>query len=134
LVRWPHHLPVPTPLKTITRAFIILFCRCLWSHQPYSLTFISFILPLSPQVSLLHSTYFIINSKVSVQRGFSKYLCCEYTLFWSAQPLPLLSLAPSLLPLFFNSFQYISLYPVPSQMLRYCWCSIILFFFSFLKL
>jgi hypothetical protein len=44
-----------------------------------------------------HFAYFIvlpfsIRIYVSVQRGFLMYPCCEYTLLWSSQPLPLLSL------------------------------------------
>jgi hypothetical protein len=51
------------------------------------------------------------------------YPHCEYTLLWPAQPLLLLSLTLFLpIPLFFNSFQYIGLKPLPSQML----CFIIL--------
>jgi hypothetical protein len=49
----------------------------------------------------------IIISKVNVQRAFSMYPCCGYTLPWSVQPLALLSLTPSLPPPLFNSFQSI---------------------------
>jgi hypothetical protein len=59
---------------------------------------------------------FIINSKVSVQRGFSVHLSCEYALLWSVQPplcspLLLLSHHPS-----FSCFQCVSLCPLPVQM------------------
>jgi hypothetical protein len=49
------------------------------------------------------------------------YSVCDYTLLWPIQPFPLLSLTPSLLPNppLFDSFQYISLCPLPSQMLFY---------------
>jgi hypothetical protein len=66
-------------------------------HQPYSLTSVSSI-HLSPPISTPHCTYFtilsfIFNSKVSVSKYFSMYPSCEYTVLWSVQPLPLLSLS-----------------------------------------
>jgi hypothetical protein len=94
-----HHLPpkpLYSPLKAITRSFIVLFHVSIWSpstifphlhlfHSPSSL----------PQTPLTHMywTYFavlsfIISFKVNVQRGFSKYPYCEYTSLWSVQPLP----------------------------------------------
>jgi hypothetical protein len=48
----------------------------------------------------------ILNSKVSVQRDFSEYLSCEYTVLWSVNPLYYL---PSH-PLLFNIFQYFKSY------------------------
>jgi hypothetical protein len=47
------------------------------------------------------------------------YPSCKYTLLWSDQPLPLLSLTFFPNPPLFNSFQYISLYHIPSQMLYF---------------
>jgi hypothetical protein len=71
----------------------------------YSLTFIfSISLPPSHKYSHTHCTYFtvlsfIINSK-SIFKGVSQmYPWCEYTLLWSFQTLPLLSLIPFLPPL-----------------------------------
>jgi hypothetical protein len=56
------------------------------------------------------------------------YLHCGYTLLLSVQPLPLLSL--TLLPPnpHFSTFQYISLYPLPSQML--CFRILLMFYHS----
>jgi hypothetical protein len=59
---------------------------------------------------------FIINSKVSFQRGFSKYACCDILYFSQFNPFHYSSLHfLSHLPLF-NSFQYILRYPLPTQM------------------
>jgi hypothetical protein len=46
------------------------------------------------------------------------YAHCGCALLWSVQPLPLLSLTllPPTSP-FFNSFQYTSLYPLPSHLM-----------------
>jgi hypothetical protein len=62
------------------------------------------------------------------------YAQCGYTLFWSVQHLPLLFLTPLPLLPFFNSFQYTSLYPLPSQILCFMillmlYHSLFLFFF-----
>jgi hypothetical protein len=45
------------------------------------------------------------------------YAHCGCPLLWSVQPLPLLFLTPLPPTQFFNSFQYTSLYPLPSHML-----------------
>jgi hypothetical protein len=48
-------------------------------------------------VPTLQSYLSLLISK-SMFKGFLMYPCCEYTLLWSIQPLPLLSLTPSLPP------------------------------------
>jgi hypothetical protein len=57
------------------------------------------------------------------------YSCYRYTLFSSVQPLPLLSLTPLLPPPFstaFSTHPHI-LFLHRCYVLRYCWCSVILF-------
>jgi hypothetical protein len=44
------------------------------------------------------------------------YPCCEYTLLWSVQFLPLVSLTPLPPTPILYSFQYIPLFPLPLQM------------------
>jgi hypothetical protein len=60
------------------------------------------------------------------------YAHCGYILLWSIQPVPLLFLTPlPLTPPFFNSFQYISLYPLPSHLMLYNIADVLLFSFPF---
>jgi hypothetical protein len=87
--------------------------------------------PPTHTVPILQSCLLLLIFKSNVQRGFSMYPCCESTLLWSIQPLPLLSLTP--LPptqLFFSNFQCTSLYPLPAQMLHF---PILLMPFAFCK-
>jgi hypothetical protein len=60
------------------------------------------------------------------------YPCCEYTLLWSVQLLPLLSLTPlPPIPHFSTSFNTYPYFLCLHRccILWYCWCSIILFSF-----
>jgi hypothetical protein len=50
------------PLNVIARDFLILFHVCIWSHQPYSFTFISFI-HLPPPSSTLHGHFIEMGSR-----------------------------------------------------------------------
>jgi hypothetical protein len=114
--------PSPASLKAIARDFLVLLHIGIWNPSTIHLTSISFfhhLLPLvPPHAILVYSPVFVVNIYVGVQRSFSAYLCCGCALLWSVQPLPFLSLTlypPPPSP-FFNSFQYTSSYPLPSQM------------------
>jgi hypothetical protein len=85
---------------------------------PCSLQF-TYPLPISIPLHMLYLLKFlsfIINPQNNVWQGFLMYPYCDYSLLWSVQPLPLLSLTPSLPHPLFNSFQYILSYPLPAQM------------------
>jgi hypothetical protein len=110
---------------------VSLFCFA-WIyevHQPYSLTFFSSIHPPPPTgtPSQYHFIVlsFIINSKFSVQRDFLMCPWCGYTLLWSIQLLPLLSLTPSLPPPIIQQLliHIITLYLHRCNVFWYCWLS-----------
>jgi hypothetical protein len=128
--------PLPAPFKAIARGFVILFHVRIWSpstifsyfhllHSPFSLS------QVPPHCTYFIGLSFIFNSKVNIQRGFSMYPSCEFTLLWSVQPPLLFSLNPSLPLPIINSFQCIFyvLYLHRYSASRCCWLSIILFSF-----
>jgi hypothetical protein len=103
-------LPHPTPFTSNNYKRLHCFISYMYkkTHQPYSPSFILSMNP-SPSHKYLppHRIYFtvlsfIFHSKVSVQRSFSMFLSCEYTVFWSVQP-------SVTLPYFFPPIPYYSL-------------------------
>jgi hypothetical protein len=95
LVRLPPPSPNPFPLailvllKAIIKYFIVPFPICIWSPSTI-FSHLHVLLSLSPTHCIYFTVLsFIINSKVNIQRGFSKYTGCESLL---------LSLTPSLPP------------------------------------
>jgi hypothetical protein len=90
IVRWldcPHYLPpdpLPVPLKTVARGFIILFPMCIWSpstifphlHLLHSSFFLLSLIP--PTCNYFIVLCFIFNSRVNVQGSFSMYPRYEY--------------------------------------------------------
>jgi hypothetical protein len=86
----PHCLPLnslPAPLKAIARSFLVLINIGIWT--PSTIYCHLNLLP-SPSPYPPHCTYFAVD----VERGVSMYGHCGYTLLWSIQSLPLLSLTP----------------------------------------
>jgi hypothetical protein len=71
---------------------------------------------------------FFVNSKVSVQRSFSRSPCCEYTLVSSIYPLhcSALALPPPYYSTAFKTYHCI-LYSHSCYIFQYFWLSIILF-------
>jgi hypothetical protein len=109
-------IPSPTLTKTIAKVslfYIIYVYKTHWTYSPFFIS--STDPPPFPQVRPIHThkdlfdLSFISNSKVIVQRDFSMYSSCEYTVLRTVQHPLLLSLSPSLLPLLFNSCWYILL-------------------------
>jgi hypothetical protein len=105
-------------------------------HQPYFLILISSIHhSCSDKYAPPHCTYFlvpslVINIKVHVQRDFSIYPFCGYTLLWSFQPFPLLSLTFHLPTPIFQQFSiYILISSTFTCYVLQCWYSIVLFSF-----
>jgi hypothetical protein len=78
----PHNLLL-SHLKHLQDILSFYFMYVYEVHQPYSLTFISFIhsLPTStpPQCTYFTVLSFIFNSKVNVRWDFSMYPSCAYT-------------------------------------------------------
>jgi hypothetical protein len=125
--------PLPSPLKAIARGYIVLFCVSLWSASTVfpHLNILdspspSYQYPLHT-VPILHYCLSLLISK-SMFKGVSWCIPAVSILYFC----PFIPVHSSILPLpsrlpFFSSFQYISLYPLPSQM----FCIMILVFFSF---
>jgi hypothetical protein len=118
--------PQPLPSTPKARGFIIVFHICIWSPSPifphlhllHSLPSISISLPPNAHtVPILQSCLLLLISKSAFQ-GVSQCSPTVSTLYFGqfnplcSSPFPLLSH-----PRLFNSFQYISLYPPPAQML-----------------
>jgi hypothetical protein len=86
------HLSPPyfKQLQKFSLFYFIYVCKV---HQPYSLSFIPSIHPPRsqcyphPHMTCFTIVSIIFNYKVSVQRGFSIYLSCEYTTLWTVYPL-----------------------------------------------
>jgi hypothetical protein len=103
-------------------------------HQFYSSIIISSIQPPSKATPYTYFIvlFFIINSKVNVQKVSSMYPTCDYVLLWSVQPSLLFSLTPFLPSPLLSSFENVSFCPLPAQM----WSilillAIVLFSFTF---
>jgi hypothetical protein len=100
--------PLNVPVKVIAGGFIIIFHTWIKHNKPCFLSFIFFHPPSSQQyapyaIIILHSCPSLLVPK-SVFNLFS-WCIPDINLLWSVQPLSLLSLAPSLPPLFI-SFKY----------------------------
>jgi hypothetical protein len=83
----------------IARNFLILFHIGIWSSSTvyYHLNILHSAspFPLVPHPPKDFTIlFFVINIWIDVQRGVSMYAHCGYTLLWSVQSLPLLSLTP----------------------------------------
>jgi hypothetical protein len=135
--------PLPASLKAIAWGFFVLFHISVWSssttYPHLNLLHLPFPFPLVPHhthtLYLFYSPIFSLLILSQRSRGFSMYLHSEYTLLWSIQPFPLLSLllylsSPPLFATAFSTHPYI-FYLHRCYVLWYYWCSIL--FFSFLS-
>jgi hypothetical protein len=114
--------PVSIPLKAIARGFFVLFHISICSPStiyPYlNLLHSSSLFPLVPPntVPILQSCLSLLTFK-SVFKGVSQNIPIVSILFFHTfNPFHYSPLLLYFQPSFFNSFQYTSLYPLPSQM------------------